>query len=300
MVRQERKKDILIIGGGGFIGRNLINSLRNKNVNIYSVSKQSTVPAIKNIHADLVTSDFSFLKRIKPDYVVYLGTISSPKEADINNQGSFDTNVIALQKFFEIAKDLKIKKIILLSSIVLYAGDLNHPCKEDDKITPYKDIYCFSKYLLESLAEYYRRNCHLPITVFRLSNTYGPHQSSEKVPLLVPSLFQQAFAKKKIEVWNSSPIRDWIYVEDVCMVIQKELETHESGVYNVATGKGRKVEDVVKIISKLTGAPFKNLEKAVNPPMKVVCNMTKLKKHLRYVPNTTLEVGLKKTYEYYK
>lgn len=300
MVRQGKNKNILIIGGGGFIGRNLINSLRNKNVNIYSVSKQSTVPAIKNIHADLVTSDFSFLRRIKPKQVVYLGTISSPKEAKGEKQGTFDTNVIALQRFLEAVKDLDIKKVILMSSAVLYSKNNTNPLKEEDKLDPFRDMYNFSKYLLENLAQYYTENYKIPITVFRLSNTYGPFQSTDKAALLIPSLFKQALSEKRMSVWNTKPTRDWIFVEDVCKAIQFEMKVDGAGIYNLGTGVGRKVEDVVEIISRLTKTPYTNLDKKVSPPAKIICSTTKLKRHLNYAPQTTLEEGLKRTYEYYK
>lgn len=296
----ERREKLVITGGSGFVGRNLISALDDGLYEIVSVSRTSKVDGVENFHEDLTKSDFGFLESLSPDFVVYLGTISSPKEAALKEQESYETNVTGVQRFLEKAKDLEIKKIILLSSVVLYAGDKIEPYKEDDEIDPFRDAYNLSKFFLEGLANYYRQNYGLPITVFRLSNTYGSHQTTEKVPLLVPKLFEQALGEGKIEVWNTKPVRDWVFVGDVCRVIVRELQISGDGVFNLGTGVGRSVGEVVEVISRLTGVPYSSLDKPVEPPLRVVCDVSKLRKHSGFVPDTTLEQGLKETYEYFK
>src|SRR3990172_7292452 len=250
----ERREKAVITGGSGFVGRNLISALDDELYEIVSVS--------------------------------------SPKEAALKKQESYDTNVTGGQRFLEKAKDLNIKKIILFSSVVLYTGNKTEPYKEEDEIDPFRDTYNLSKFFLEGLANYYRQNYGLPITVFRLSNTYGPHQTTKQVPLLVPKLFEQALGEGKIEVWNTKPVRDWVFVGDVCRVIMRELQISREGVFNLGTGKGRSIGEVVEVISRLTGVPYSSLNKPVEPPLKIICDVRKFKKHSGFVPNTPIEEGL--------
>lgn len=296
-----KRRKILIIGGSGFIGRNLIELLGGMNYDIISVSKTSEIPGVRNIHTDLLLTNFSFLKTISPDYVIYLGTISSPKEAEVKKQQSFETNVVAIQKFLEVARNFDIKKIIFLSSAVLYKDKTDGKYIETDRIDSFLDTYNFSKVLMEKLAEFYRIKYNMKITVFRLSNTYGPYQlTGSDNPLLIPSLFKQAITNGKISVWNGKPVRDWVYVGDVANIIAKELKNKESGVYNLGTGVGHSVRQISKIIASLTNSSVEFQNKIVKPPFRLILNLKALKKHLNFVPQTTIEKGLMKTYEFYK
>ena len=294
-----KKERLLVIGGSGFIGRNLIRHLKNR-YEVTSLSRTSKVQGVKNLNLDLNNSNFSFLRKNKFEYVIYLGTISSPKEAELKPQETFDSNVSTVQKFLEESKELNFKKIILLSSVVLYSSGRQNKLDENSEISPFSSIYNYSKYLLESLAEFYRRKYSIPITVFRLANTYGPLQNTQKVPYLIPNLFQQALEKGEMEVWNTKPIRDWVFIDDVVKVISEELHKKNGGIFNLGTGQGRSVGDLVKTISFLTGVNYLNLDKPVAPPFNVVCDMNKLKKRFKHIPSTTIEVGLKNTYDYFK
>ena len=295
----DSKNSLLIIGGSGFIGRNLISRLKDKYL-ITSLSKNSSVDGVSNIHVDLAETDFSFLEKESFDAAVYLGTISSPKEAEAKPQEAFHTNVIVVQKFLEKAREVGIKKIILFSSAVLYTSSDAKSFKETDEVAKNSSIYNYSKYLLETLAEYYRVKHDMAVTVFRLSNTYGPGQNNARAPYLIPGMFEQALKNKKIEVWNTSPVRDWVFIEDVVSVISKELKVAGGGIFNLGSGKGTSVGGVVEIVSKLTSVKYTNLDKPVNPPYHVVCDVNELKKRINYIPDTSLTDGLKKSLEYYK
>lgn len=289
-------KKLLIIGGSGFVGRSLIKHLLNK-YEITSVSRTTKVEGIHNEFFDLNKTDFSFTKHY--NYIVYLGTISSPKEAEQKPNESFITNVENIHRFLEASRDYKPKKIILLSSAVLYSSG-NKSFSEQDKIDPFISIYNFSKYNLEMLATFYREKYGLSITVFRLSNTYGPGQVTDRAPYLIPGLFEQAIKKGKMEVWNTSPVRDWIYVDDVAKAIGRELEMKDGGIFNLGTGKGSSVKEIAEVIKKLTGAEYINLNRSVSPPYRVVCDIKELKKRLDFSPSVGIEDGLEKSYCFYR
>lgn len=293
-----KRKKIIIVGGSSFIGKNLIGILKDE-YKVYSVTKSSDVQGVENIKEDLGKSSLNFIEKIKPQYIVWLATTSSPKEGLLNPQECFMSNVVTVQRFLEKAKDLDINKIILLSSAVLYQDKKKGGYKENDKIEPYSSIYNYSKYLMESLRDYYQLNHGLNITVFRLSNTYGPHQTTKKASYLIPTLFEQAKNKKQIEIWNADPVRDWIYVEDVALAIKEELKKKDSGIFNLGTGIGTSVGKLSRIVARIYGRELINLNKKVEPPFRVVLDLTALKKHLGFIPSTSLEEGIYKTHLHY-
>lgn len=287
---------LLLIGGSGFIGKNLIEKLSGK-YEITSVSKTTKVSGVNNLKIDLNNTDFGFIKGFSK--IIYLGTVSSPKEAEIKPNESYISNATNIHTFLEAARNHTVEKIILLSSAVIYSPDNIAPLAEVSLIAPYLNIYNFSKYNLEILAEFYTQKYGMPITVFRLSNTYGPGQTNERAPYLIPGLFEQAITKEKMEIWNTTPIRDFVFVDDVSKVISLELETKGGGLFNLGTGIGSSVLKVAEEIKKLTGVDFVDLGKEVGPPHKVICDMEKLFKRLNYIPVTNLETGLKESYKYY-
>jgi nucleoside-diphosphate-sugar epimerase len=293
-----QSKKVLVAGGSGFVGRNLIEQLR-KTHKVFSISNSTKVEGVENIIEDLANSDFKFLKKIKPDFIVWLATVSSPKEAKMFPQKCFDTNVTIIQKLLENSKQINPKKIVLLSSVVLYKDKKEGKYKEDDEIQTNSSIYNYSKYLMETLADYYRNQSELNITVFRLSNTYGPYQTTKKVPYLVPSLFEKAENENKIEVWNSKPVRDWVYVGDVAKAIEIEFGKKDCGTFNLGTGVGTSVGELTETIAKSYGKKVVDLKKDVAPPYRIVVDTKLIKKHLNFVPDTSLKVGIKKTLSYY-
>jgi len=141
---------------------------------------------------------------------------------------------------------------------------------------------------------------NMPILVFRLSNIYGPYQDWKTMPNLLPQIISQAFINKKIEVWNFDPIRDYIYVGDVVEAIIKALHSDKTGVFNLGTGVGTCVGEVVTKIANLTDAKVTSLNKPVSGPTRVICNINKIKSKLGWEPSITLDEGIKKTINYYR
>ena len=292
-------KRILITGGSGFIGTNLIKRLLEQKHEVINVDKEDSPLGIKTVKIDLADTDFSFLDGLEFDYVVHLAALSNPRMcADMD--AAFETNVNAMFKMFSKLAKRKLKKAIFMSSIVVYSDNAKLPINELSELDIYHDNYCFTKGLCEDICELFRRKEKMPIITFRLSNIYGPHQGTVKFPNLVPQLMLQAMQKKKLEVWNKDPIRDWVYVKDAVEAIIAALDSDYNGTMNLGTGIGTSVGDVAKTLSEISGAELGFLNKPASPPLKVVCDISRIKKELNWSPKTSVKEGIRETYEYYK
>ncbi|MFH1662247.1 MAG: GDP-mannose 4,6-dehydratase [Candidatus Falkowbacteria bacterium] len=106
--------------------------------------------------------------------------------------------------------------------------------------------------------------------------------------------------KKKIEVFDFNPKRDWIYSEDAAGAITKSLDSDCMGIYNLASGKGISVEKIIKEISKQLGVNYKTLNNKTTGPLNFYCDVNKLKKELNWYSCTGLEEGISKTINYIK
>jgi UDP-glucose 4-epimerase len=292
-------KKLLVTGGSGFIGTNLLLRLKGEGVDILNIDLNDSKAGVRIIREDLTTSNFSWLED-KYDYVVHLAALSNERYCE-DIEEAFNVNVSATVRLLKrLASRNDIKKVIFMSSVVVYSKEARVPITEDAESDIYHNNYILTKGLDEQICGYFLRRYGMPILVFRLSNIYGPYQDYQKFPNLVPQIISQALQDHEIQVWTDKPIRDWIYIEDAVEAIIRGLLSPYTGILNLGTGRGRSVGEVVEIIAKLTGARVTCLNKEVTGPTRVVCDVGLIRKELNWEPQYSLEEGLRKTVEYYE
>lgn len=296
----KKKKKILITGGSGFVGRNIIELIKNNDdFEIYNLSNQkiTDVKNVTNIYCNAENYDFSTLKQ-NFDYIIHLLALSNDKFCE-NFKLAEKINITFTKCVLKFAKNQKsLKKFIHLSSIIIYDNKNIPPVKEEDKLFLNYTTYSFTKGISEYYVNFYKEKFNLPVIVFRLSNIYGPHQDFDNSPFLVPSKIVEGIKKGNITVLNLKPKRDWIYSEDAAEAIVKSLESNLNGIYNLASGHGISVEDIVSEIAIQLKVKCNSLEKPTTGPLNFYCDISKIKKDLDWEPKTDLKDGILKTIEY--
>ncbi|MEK6868361.1 MAG: NAD(P)-dependent oxidoreductase, partial [Nanoarchaeota archaeon] len=174
------------------------------------------------------------------------------------------------------------------------------PIKEDSKLDIFHNNYSFTKGICEQISEYFIKKYDMPIFIFRLSNIYGPYQDWKINPNLLPQVISQAIINKKIEIWNLDPIRDYIYVDDVVEAIIKALHSDTTGIFNLGTGIGTSVREIITKIANLTNVEVNSLNKPVSGPIRIICDINKIKNELGWRPRIILDEGIKRTVDHYK
>ncbi len=294
-------KKVLVTGGSGFLGSNLIPALLARGAKITNVSKgagqDKETPNLRTLDIDLTSSDFSFLDE-GFDYVIHLAALSNPRLC-ADREEAIRNNVDLTKVFFQKLLDAKVKKVLFPSTITLYSNNAKSPVSEDAELDISQNNYTYTKGLDEQLCLEFQKK-GLPITVLRLANVYGPYQAYKPFPNLIPQLIYQALVENKLVVWNESPIRDWLYVSDVVNAMLSALEASFTGVLNIGTGKGASVGEIVALVKSATGAAVHFEGKPVTGPTNMICDISRAKQALNWCPRTNIKDGLTKTIAYYQ
>lgn len=284
----------VLFGGSGFLGPIILE----KYPDIISIGRSLLPSYLKNKHIKLSSlDDLKSLDSIDFDKVIFL--IGSSNHHIINTDPSMgiEYNVLPLKKILFYLQKRKIKKFICFTTILLYdANKMKLPVDETQPINPYNNDYVFSKYLSEELIKFYFDK--VPSIIVRFSNIYGPTKLIR--PDLVPTLIQKALSPNEITVWNTKPVRDFLYTPDAADAIMELLNSDYIGTINLGTGKSVSVGRIAQIIGDLSGKKIKDLDKPVSGPMNFVCDISRIKSLTGWEPKYSIEDGLRETYEIMK
>ncbi len=255
------KKNILIIGGAGFIGFNLYNKLRiNSNLTILDfkkkIQKKNFSRKTKFIYGDISKKNcFKNLekKKIKFDLIYHLAAETSTYLCEINPEKCFKTNILGSVNVFNYCLKFPPKKLIFTSSMAVYGKEAIN-VKENDDCKPISN-YGFSKLFTEQLFKKLDGK-KTNIKIFRIFNAYGPFQDFDnKFQGMLSIYLSQIFRNSQVEVTGSlERSRDFIFIDDIIRVItnKKILSANDDIIFNLASGKKLTVKDLLDKIFKLT------------------------------------------------
>jgi len=294
----------LITGANGFVGRYFIEYLQEKEADakIYGVDITETcLSNIKYKQVDLNDrfATYRILEEIKPDYIVHLAAMSSVAQSWQDPAKCFLNNTSVFLNLADGVRELGLKSRILSVGSSEEYGIYDEPMKESFVLHP-KSPYSVARLSQEYLSKLYVDYFKLDIVMTRSFNHIGPRQNPKFV---IPSFVHQLVKISKgeqsdIKVGNIDVIRDFLDVRDVVDAyyrILKKSKTRE--VYNVCSGKGYKLRDIIDITSAELGiTPKIVVEKdrlRANEIMSVIGDNTKIKTELGWNPKYTLDETLK-------
>jgi len=223
---------ILVTGNKGFIGSNLASYLKYKGHDVEGWEWQEN----KYPDASLY------------DRVIHLGAISSTTEHDVEKV--LKQNYEFTMKLIEIC-DMMGTSIQYASSASVYGPGYDGFC-EDSKCFP-QSPYAWSKYLIDRWINEFKNDFKISIQGFRYFNVYGHgegHKANQASP--VTKFTKQAKETGEILLFENSEnyLRDFISVQDVCLIHEKMLEVDESGIFNVGTGVARSFKSIAEAVAK--------------------------------------------------
>jgi len=240
-------KTVIVTGGLGFIGSNLIKILNKKNYFVINIDKVTYAANFKNIPINIKNYKFykqdinnkNFLKKILQTYkpsIIFNLAAETHVDRSIENPGNFiNTNIVGVFNILEALREHKQNtKFVHISTDEVYGDIINkRSSKEEDRYNP-SSPYAASKAGSDLLILSYVRTFKTPAIITNCCNNFGPKQYPEK---LIPTIIYNILNHKPIPIYgNGKNVREWIYVKDHCNALIKIAEKGLVGEnYNIGS-----------------------------------------------------------------
>lgn len=309
-------KKILILGGSGFIGKNLTEYFSKKKYKVLSTfykSKPNKIKNVKFIKCNLLDSKQvdKILKGVDI-LIISAATTSGAKDIIERPYIHVTDNAIMNSIITRSAFDNYIPHVIFMSCTVMYKSQKKSITEENLNLNEefYPNYFggAWMKVFTEKTCEFYSRLKRNKYTIIRHSNIYGPH---DKFDLKKSHVFGATITKvlKNIDgivnVWgDGKEKRDLLYVEDLINFVELAIKKNSKpfNIYNVGYGKNISINNLVKKIAKIAKIKIKINNDLTKKTLKtnVVLNCQKAKKELGWKVKNSLDDGIKKTINWYK
>jgi len=304
MKERSALKQILVTGGAGFIGSNLVLMLQKLYPKAWIVVlddfRSGSFKNLAGFHGDVVATDVARLDwktrfgREKFDAIFHEASITNTTEHDQRLQTH--DNVEGFRRLLEFARPRK-TPVVYASSAATYGIGGDAVNREDQPPRP-ANVYAFSKVILDNLArEYARRFPSWKISGVRYFNVFGPRESHKGATAsMIYQLAQQIQAGKRPRVFkHGEQKRDFVYVKDAVEITLLALKA-SNGVYNAGSGCTRSFNDVIAALQSTLGTRleaeyFDNPYPFYQPHTEA--DLTLSRKTLGYQPRFTLEEGIR-------
>ena len=314
-------KKIIVTGGLGFIGSNLIEILLKKNYSVLNLDKVTYSSNFYNVREFKRSKKYKFLKcdigdkklkkilfKYKPGGIFNLAAETHVDRSIDSPKNFIQSNIVSvfnlLECFKEYSKRYK-SKLVHISTDEVFGDVLSGRSSEN---YPYKPSspYAASKAASDHLVYSYVRTYNLPAIITNCSNNYGPKQHPEK---LIPKLIYNIINNRPLPIYGKGKnSREWIYVKDHCEALIKiYLKGKIGNSYNIGSNKNLNNIQVTKSLMNVSKDKIK-LGKKVNilfvkdrpgHDLRYALNSNKIKNKLGWRPKTNFGQGIKYTFNWY-
>ena len=311
---------ILVTGGAGFIGTNFVyyqlqHHPEDRVVCLdkltYAGNLENLTEALKNPRFRFVKGDIADREAVnalfeeeKPDIVVNFAAESHVDRSITQPELFLRTNIMGTQVLMDACRRYGVQRYHQVSTDEVY-GDLplDRPDLFFTEDTPIhtSSPYSASKASADLLVLAYFRTFHLPVSITRCSNNYGPYHFPEK---LIPLMITRALNDQSLPVYGKGEnVRDWLYVEDHCAAIDLVMRKGREGeVYNVGGHNERTNLDVVKTVLRELGKPESLITFVTDRPghdRRYAIDPSKIHAELGWLPRTKFDDGIHQTVQWY-
>jgi UDP-glucose 4-epimerase len=301
------KKNILILGGCGFIGSHVADRFLAEGhaVRVLSRSPEIFRPPVKGVDyrfGELGNQVFleECLKGI--DTVVHLVSTTTPKESNEDMAFDIESNLTQTVCALQSCVRAGVGKVVFVSSGgAIYGNPASCPVLENANTSPLCS-YGVVKLAIEKYLEMFESLYGLSSVTLRVANPYGPRQNPLGSQGVIAAILHKIHKRQPISVWgDGSVVRDFFYVEDLAAAIRvAALEETARGVFNIGSGVGVSLKDLLNVVQADIDVDF---EICYEPGRAfdvkgIYLDIAKAKKELGWEPKTSMSAGLRKTWDF--
>ncbi len=305
-------KTAFITGATGFIGTNLTRELLARNFNVHIVARiassmwrlQDIKGKIKLHNMDILEEKklTSVVKQINPNYIFHLAAYGAYPRMQTDEKKILQTNIIGTHNLLTATLDIPYSCFINTGTSSEY-GIKDKPMKESDVLEP-NMTYGVAKAATTLLCQHFARLHKKPIITLRPFSVYGYYEEPFR---LIPNVALNCISGKNVELSSGEQRRDFIFIEDMVEAYMKSIENPSSDglVLNVGSGKDVSVREIAEMIHKMIGSKNKIIfgrkkKESFETDICWQADISAIKNALNWKPKTSLNVGLKKTIDWFK
>ncbi len=306
VLKEYSNKNILVTGGTGLIGRQVVKYLAdgNANVKIVSLDNLKVDDRVEHIYADLTDLSTCLKVTKNVDYVFHLAGIKGSIEVTKSQPASFlvpllmfNTNVL------EASRRNGIKKLVYTSSIGAYSSSEVFIETENRDGPPMDQAPGWAKRMAELQISTYHEQYNLDYSIVRPCNVYGPGDNFDpENAMVIPSLMMRIQnGENPLKIWgDGNAIRDFAYSKDAAEGVIKALHFGTRGDFvNIGSGNAVTIRQLVETMQSFIDFEFEfDATKPSGFPKRVM-DMTRAKEWINFEASTSLEDGLKETWEWF-
>ncbi len=303
---------IFVTGGAGFVGRNLVKSLieKNHNVTIFDNLTNSSEKNIKSlldkvkfVKGDITNYDDISNSIIGSEVVIHLASKINVQESFANPNLTKRVNVDGTKNLLEACKENQITNIIVASSAAVYGdcNDSNVHLSENSKTVPISP-YGESKLEMEINVKEFSKMYQLNAVILRFFNIYGIGQSPEYAGVITKFL-QKIKENKSLEIFGDGlQTRDFVSIHDVMDSIFDtiaNIEDKRGNIYNIASGKSISINDLAALMISISGNDLKIIHSSLKKGdiRFSLADISLAKKDLGFQPKIDLKDGIRNLME---
>jgi len=315
--------NVVVTGGLGFIGSNLIELLIKKKFNVINIDKESYSSNLYNTKDFSNSLNYKFVKcdlnqslklkkiifKHKPRCIFNLAAETHVDRSIEKPKNFIESNILGVFNLLEVFKEYSKKynksRLIHVSTDEVYGDIINGRSDEDYKYQP-SSPYAASKASSDHIVSSYFKTYNIPVIITNCSNNYGPKQHPEK---LIPKLIYNIIHNKSLPIYgNGKNSREWIYVEDHCEALIRVFQKGKIGeFYNIGSNKNLNNLEICKYLIKIAktqinigkNVKIKFVKDRPGHDKRYALNSKKILNKIGWKSKTEFEYGLKETFLWY-
>ena len=299
------KSQIMLLGGGGFLGRAIAKKLCLEGRTVHVISPHSPDYHHENMifHQGSLDNK-NILKQTLPvcDDIIHVASTTTPGDSINDPTIEVAQNMLPTIRFMDYLTGFEDKRMIYVSSGgAVYDPPKNRPIVEEDPLRPLS-YYGAGKLSVEFFLRALSSTKQQRITILRPSNLYGPFQAYRKGFGLIRTILERVSADAPLEIWGDGEIvRDYLYIDDMVDLIGTLLESPSVvGVYNIGSGTGHSINQVIDAVETVCMKKLKvyYIDKRSVDIESVILDISKIRSAVPWEPRVSIADGIQGTWNW--
>ena len=303
---------IIVTGGAGFIGSHIVDAYLSAGHDVlvldslweHGGGRRVNVPERANfVHMDIRDQGvMRIFQEFKPEIVSDHAAQHSVAISSRDPKLDADVNVMGMLNVLDASVKTGVKKVIFASSGATYGTPDRLPMSESTPQRP-ESPYGITKMVTEHYLRFYKNERGLDFTALRYGNVYGPRQDPNGEAGVIAIFIGKFLKREGVRIdWDGDQTRDYIYVKDIARLNVLSLDKGSGGCYAIGTNTRTSVNDIYHSLVEISGfeAPITHGPKRPGDARDAQFDASLAKKDLGWKAQTTIRVGMRETYDYFK